>query len=266
MSSGELLERVHATLLGYLELGHQIEARASFRVTRNERCPDVYDANFASGVRARSADEIDELLADVDRVFAQKRYRQFVLGPETSPSFEARLDLLGYLDKPTLELLLEDELRATPKPFEICRVGSDADWASLARLQRQDDLDGALRERREPYREEVSAQLSAARRAKAPELRFFLARADGVDCAFFSAWPGRNGLGKVEDLFTLPEFRRRGIATALIARAVADARERGAGPVVIGADPNDTPKALYAALGFRPVCVSRMRLWTASPS
>ena len=263
MSSRELLERVHETLLGYLELGHQIEVRPGFQAARNERCPDVYDANFASGVRAQSSEDIDALLADADRVFSQKGFRQFVLGPETPPVFEARLDLLGYRDKPTLELLLEDELRATPKPFEIRPVGSDADWASLARLQRLDDLDGAVREQREPWSKEVSAQLSAARRAKAPELRFFLARVDGVDCAFFSSWPGRNGLGKVEDLFTLPEFRRRGIATALIARTVADARERGAGPVVIGADPGDTPKALYAMLGFRPVCLSRMRLWTA---
>ena len=64
-------------------------------------------------------------------------------------------------------------------------------------------------------------------------------------------------MGKVEDLFTAPAFRRRGIATALIAHAVPDARARGAGPVLIGADPTDTPKAMYAAMGFAPVCAIR---------
>jgi hypothetical protein len=34
---------------------------------------------------------------------------------------------------------------------------------------------------------------------------------------------------------------------------VADARERGAGPVVIRADPGDTPKHFYNSLGFRPL-------------
>ena len=64
-------------------------------------------------------------------------------------------------------------------------------------------------------------------------------------------------MGKVEDLFTVPEHRRQGVATALIAHAVADARARGAGPVLIGADPTDTPKAMYAAMGFAPVCAIR---------
>ena len=44
---------------------------------------------------------------------------------------------------------------------------------------------------------------------------------------------------------------------ALIHRCVADARERGAGPIVIVAGPDDTPKNMYAALGFRPVAVTR---------
>jgi GNAT superfamily N-acetyltransferase len=100
----------------------------------------------------------------------------------------------------------------------------------------------------------------AAKRVKAPDLRFWLARVDDTDAAFFSSWPGPEGVGIVEDLFTRPEFRRRGIATALIAHSVADARERGAGPVAISARVNDSPKYMYAALGFRPSCISRSYL------
>jgi GNAT superfamily N-acetyltransferase len=96
----------------------------------------------------------------------------------------------------------------------------------------------------------------ATKQAKAPDLRFWLARADGTGCAFLSSWPGANGVGKVEDLFTHPDFRHRGIATALIVHCVRDARERGAGPVLIGALPNDTPMRMYAAMGFRPFCVT----------
>ena len=64
-------------------------------------------------------------------------------------------------------------------------------------------------------------------------------------------------MGKVEDLFTDPDFRGRGVASALIASAVADARERGAGPVLVGARPDDTPRLMYAAMGFRPLCLTR---------
>jgi len=60
----------------------------------------------------------------------------------------------------------------------------------------------------------------------------------------------------VEDLFTLPECRNKGVAAALIRQAVGDCRARGAGPVVIAADPNDTPKHFYSRIGFRPVAVS----------
>jgi GNAT superfamily N-acetyltransferase len=79
---------------------------------------------------------------------------------------------------------------------------------------------------------------------------------DGAAVAYFSSWPGIAGVGMVEDLFTLPSHRGRGIARALIHHGVADARTRGAQSVLIGSDPDDTPKHLYAAMGFEPTCVT----------
>jgi predicted GNAT family acetyltransferase len=64
-------------------------------------------------------------------------------------------------------------------------------------------------------------------------------------------------MGQVEDLFTHPDFRHRGLATALIHHCVADARQQGAGPVMLVADAHDTPKDMYAAMGFRPVAAKR---------
>ncbi len=46
--------------------------------------------------------------------------------------------------------------------------------------------------------------------------------------------------------------------TALIHAGVADCRSRGAGAVVVVADPHDTPREMYAALGFRPVAIKRI--------
>lgn len=61
----------------------------------------------------------------------------------------------------------------------------------------------------------------------------------------------------VEDLFTHPSFRGRGIATAMIARAIEHVRSQGAEEILIGALATDPPKRLYASLGFAPVCVTR---------
>ncbi len=254
------LARIHETVARYLELGSSVEDLGAFRAVRNPENPQIWDANFASGVRAQSEAEIDEVLAAAERAFDHVQHRHYLIDPETPSAFEAHLALLGYRENATLELLLEGELRAKPRSFEIRQAESESDWVALAHLQRLDHLDAAERRKREPYSEEVSLQLATVRRAKAPYLRVWIARVDGVDCACFSSWPGTNGIGKVEDLFTLPEFRRHGIATALIARAVDDARARGAGPVLIGAEPDDTPKAMYAAMGFEPVCIARSRV------
>jgi len=42
----------------------------------------------------------------------------------------------------------------------------------------------------------------------------------------------------------------------------ADTRARGAREVLIGADPTDAPRDFYAALGFRPACLTWGFLWT----
>ena len=66
----------------------------------------------------------------------------------------------------------------------------------------------------------------------------------------------------MDDLYTHPSYRHQGLATALIHHCVADCRERGAGPVALEADSTDTPKRMYAAMGFRPLAVTREYLKT----
>jgi GNAT superfamily N-acetyltransferase len=252
------LEAVIATLLGYFELGNEVVAARRARFVRNPACADIYDANHGTAVRATTADEIDEVLRAADALFPAARHRTFKVDPRTPPAFEARLLLDGYAATPELQLLLEGPLQApTPPPMAIRPVDDPADWASLSRLTRRDHEEEAATAGRPVWPPSLTAEMVATKRAKAPALQFFLASVDGVDCAFFSSWPGIDGVGKVEDLFTAPEHRRRGIASALIAHAVADARTRGAEAVLIGADPADSPKAMYAALGFVPVCVLR---------
>ena len=45
--------------------------------------------------------------------------------------------------------------------------------------------------------------------------------------------------------------------SALFDHGIADVRAQGVGPVIISADPDDSPKRMYAALGFRPLVIER---------
>ena len=64
---------------------------------------------------------------------------------------------------------------------------------------------------------------------------------------YFGCPTGRIGL--LSSMFTEPQYRRRGIAKALLSRVVAEARAHGCGAVQITA--SDMGVLLYTAFGFR---------------
>jgi GNAT superfamily N-acetyltransferase len=253
----DLVSRAFASLLGWQARGHESHRHAHARFVRDPRVPEVYDANFGAEVRARTPAEIDAVLAAADERFAGLGHRQFFWDPQMPQEFEARLLLEGYTSRADVILVLEGALAQRGPSLEVRPVEGDADWRTLEALCRLDHEEEVTHGFHDPWEPELTRQIVLAKRLKGPDVRYVLARADGVDCAFFSAWPGENGVGQIEDLFTRADFRGRGIATALIAACVDDARKRGAGPVLIGARANDTPKQMYAALGFRPLCLQR---------
>jgi GNAT superfamily N-acetyltransferase len=71
----------------------------------------------------------------------------------------------------------------------------------------------------------------------------------------------------VEDVYTVPEARRRGYARMLVTRAVELARAVPHELTFIIADDEDWPKNLYASIGFRPVGTMRIfHLEVAEPA
>ena len=240
----------------FIALGNdQFEAEGATFI-RNREIADIWDANHVAHITASTPEEIDRLLARVEREFAGCRHRRFDVDFRTPPAFEARLTLESYERLDTLEMLLEGELAMTPKQHEIREVTDEAGWEAYTALH---DADWREYKDRIPgsFGEETARQMIQSRRSKSPPMRHWLACVDGEPRAYLSSWGGVDGVGFVEDLFTHPDFRHRGLATALIHHGVAEARREKAGPVVIGADPKDTPKQMYAALGFRPVAVKR---------
>lgn len=244
------------TYLAYHGLGADTLAGPGCLAVRQDLAPIVHDVNHVQ-VSGEVELDVDALLAFLDSTFHDRNFRQVLATPFSTPRLAARLTHAGFTPDPTLHGLLKGELRGpAPIEFEIRPVASEADWRRLDGLVRADHVETGARRGSTVYSPELTRQMQAIRRLAAKEIHFFMLWVDGAPVAFFSSWPGVDGVGMVEDLFTLPGYRQRGIARALIHHCVADARVRGAGPVLIGAEPDDTPKDLYAAMGFEPTCLT----------
>ncbi len=253
----EISRKICETYATHLALGHEVEERDGARFVRFRSSPMVYDANFVQCFEAPTVDSARHMLSLVDQWLDEFSHRRVLADPATPETLLARLALEGFIATPTLQLVLEGELLGVaPGDCEIRAIRGDSDWRSLSALKRIRDVEECERTKFEIWDESVTQQMIEVVRAKAPEVQFFLASEGGRDVAYFSAFPGHNGIGMVEDLFTLPGDRGRGFARALIHHCVADARRRGARAVLIGADPTDTPMNAYAAMGFQPACLT----------
>ncbi len=251
---------MEATLAHYNALGLELRVEPLATFGRDHDRPDVWDANFVRSVRASSPQEIELLLARIEEIYDGLAHRQLRVDLDTPDALEARLALDGWKLDLTLQHLLVDDL-ADPGPrtpgLQIDAVVAEPDWDAMFEVTRLDHLEEAVKGRREPWPEELTRHMVGHKRRKAPEVQAWLARLDGEPVGMFSSMPGVDGIGLVEDLFVVQPMRGRGIARALIVHATADARGRGAGPVIIGSLVDDWPKQLYARMGFRPVFLER---------
>ena len=131
------------------------------------------------------------------------------------------------------------------------------------RIEESVQVDEVSREQLIPFREEtgraqpwatseeVVREVVAAGEisARAGNSRFFAVQVDGRPVA--AAQLNSDGrIGEVDDVATLPAFRRRGYASAIVLRAVEEALASGHDLVFLVAEDKDWPKELYARLGF----------------
>lgn len=247
-------ERIAAALAtnqDHLALGNEVFSAPGCRCVRNLAAPGILNANFIDSISASSPRDIEALLTRAARDYAHSPRLRFDVDARTPPEFEARLRLEpGLSCTEMLVLLLDGDLRAHPAPLDVRQLVDAPGWDAFAALH-------ALNWREDVEDDEVGRTFAANMRRRAPPVRFWLGHIDGVPRGYLTSWEGTNGVGQVESLYVQPEFRHRGLATALLVQGVRDCRSHGAGPVVIVTDAADTPKQMYAALGWRPVAVKR---------
>jgi ribosomal protein S18 acetylase RimI-like enzyme len=235
-----------------------IESRLGLFVVDPEM-PDIWDANHLQRPRAQDSAEVDLLLATMDEVFAHCEHRMVLTDGMTADAVVARLLADGFQElDATIQMALTGDLaEVAGPPLEFAPVNDEAAWAELYRLMRADHEE-ARRRNDMILPESVTRGMIMNLRRKAGPMTFYLAALSGRPVAYGAKVECPNGLGMIEDVFTLPAARNRGIASALIAHLLGRLRTKApARPVFLGAHSRQKAKHLYRRLGFQPVTVTR---------
>ena len=83
--------------------------------------------------------------------------------------------------------------------------------------------------------------------------RLFAARGDRNEIGSFCALFQENGVGQIDEVTTVEQYRRRGLARAVVEAAVRASLGAGAELTFLVADEGDWPKEWYERLGFEPI-------------
>lgn len=220
--------------------------------------PKVWVANHVSRATAATPQDIETVFALMEARFQHCAHRAVYTDCFTAPAFTARLALDDFQEQtPVIQMLLRgDPAKPLPPGASLRPVTTEAGWDSLKTLARIDFREG-LRTGRKDLSDAVVDGLLSGYRAKSQIAQFFIVETAGLPCAYGSAVRCPNRMGMLEDFFTLPEYRGRGIASGIITHGVRYLREHGSTGVFIGALANERAKYLYARLGFVPLMITR---------
>ncbi len=214
-------------------------------VIRTPSLPMVWSANE---VRVVEPIRFSDALALVERHLAGLPYRQLVVEHEASArrlEREFRADGWKVERNVTMALARPPDLEADTSDVRDVEAG-----AALMLMARWAAEDPDLQLSAEGLRQVVEHSRRAwiARRARS----LGVVGDDGGLAAMTTLFSDGT-IGQVEDVYTVPEARRRGFARALVTRAVSLALQEGNELTFIVADDNDWPKKLYSKVGFEPI-------------
>jgi len=212
----------------------RIEPFAYGRGFFRDELPNVWDLNF---LRVERGDPgAPELAAEADRMMGHLAHRRVVVDDaELAERLEPAFPPLGW----TIERHLVMEHRRPPETGQAPADGVEASAEELGSLW-------AELNRRRGFELGLRPVVAAA-----VPTRYFAASVDGVPascCELYS----RDGIGQIEDVVTLEEHRKQGLATAVVLAALAASQAEGNTLTFLLADADDTVHHLYERLGFEP--------------
>jgi GNAT superfamily N-acetyltransferase len=225
------------------------------RLVRSPAAPGHPLGNFLTSLGVGSEDQLVSLLADVEATTGAP-CRRVLIPPRTPPAVESLLVLNDWSLDTQLQLVLPASVAIEPATLMLELARDDEDWRAIEELFRIDHIEEDQRAGR-AERSASETRAAALLRRGLVGATYFVARRDSRAIGCIGVWTRSDGAAMIEDVFVHPEARGEGIATEMLRFAIGTARERGSGPVLIGAEVDDTPKHLYARFGFRPTAVTR---------
>jgi ribosomal protein S18 acetylase RimI-like enzyme len=211
----------------------------------HDELPRVWSRNYVSLERELESVTPGLVSSEADRVLGEAgiAHRKVeVFDAEVGERLAPGLAKLGWRVECDVIMAAAREPDRDADLSAVEEVGPDALEPIWAEAQRSDSEVGG---------EDVIRQLAKGKRVleSAIGARFFAARADGEIGAYCELYSG-SGTGQIENVLTLERFRNRGLARALVLRALAESRSAGNDLTFLLADRDDWPKELYRKLGF----------------
>jgi GNAT superfamily N-acetyltransferase len=193
------------------------------------------------------------VLALTERWLGSLPYRHVVIDDgEGGQRLTAELQSAGAVRRRTLFMVFRGRPGRLPDDPRAREV-TDSELRALQRanFEQADFVQAAA-----PGLGQALVEAQAALRAGTRARGFGAGEGDGLQSMgtlFLDPDVGGRRVAMVEEVATLTAYRERGLAKAVVGRAVREALRWGADLVTIPAEADDWPQLIYAKLGFEPV-------------
>jgi GNAT superfamily N-acetyltransferase len=210
----------------------------------HERLPRVWSLNYMLAEHDLDQADASELAAEADRVLqaAGVRHRKIEMWSEQAGlRLEQDFRRLGWNVERDIVMVHRREPDRETETAAVEEVSAN----ELARVW----AEGI---RTEPWGkdEDVVRQLVEHKYVFADAgARFYAARAEGGIRSYCELYSDGH-TAQIEAVMTLPDFRNRGLARAVVSKALAESSAAGHDLTFLLADYDDWPKHLYEKLGF----------------
>jgi ribosomal protein S18 acetylase RimI-like enzyme len=215
-------------------------------VVVHTRLSRVHDLNFLRAEEPGDA-SAEELAAEAERVQGAAgigHRRVNIRGEEQRERLEPQFVRLDW-EPQRFVLMVQRRRPDQPTEHEVREV----DEPTLRPLWAE-----AIRSEPHGQDETLVQQILEHRRdvGRAIPTRLFAAEVDGKLVAHTELY-SEDGVGQVENVYTLADYRGRGLARSLVLRALAESHAAGNDLTFLVADADDWPQRLYERLGFESV-------------
>ena len=211
----------------------------------HDRLPLVRDLNF---VRVEPPEVVSpkELADEAERIQSTLRHRRVdVVGEEAARLLEPGFSALGWKTERHVVMIHHRPARRS-RDLSLVR---EVDTETLRAVWTE-----GIRRDLPHVGEEVVRQLVEHKLVieRAVSVRRFAAVVED-ELASFADLYSAGGVGQIEAVLTLERFRNRGLASAVVLKALAESQATGNELTFLVADADDWPQHLYARLGFETV-------------